>query len=373
MRTKVTTVISLFCLSFFFFAAGTVEAAALPSGERDSSWKELVAKAQKEGTVSIYVSAVPAAARTAVQQAFKKKYGINIEYTPAAAGELVQKFKTETTAGLHLVDVMHTGNTQFINLIEPLHVTVPLEPLLVLPEVTTPSKWRGGKLPFVDSEKHAIMVMLLANNFYAINTDLVKANEIKSTFDVLNPKWKGKIIMQDPSVPGNGNDWFAFTTLNILGAEKAEKFMQDLAKQDPIVTRDSRQLVESVAQGKYQLGIGASVAQVVSFIESGARVAFANVTEPRQLSPGAGVIYTFKKVPHPHATKLFINWFLSQEGNAVYAPAHGYPPTRIDVSTESFVPALIPGPNDIVPTEEYMLKKGELMKNAARIFGTLRK
>ncbi len=373
MRPRVTTMIGLICFSLFFFAAGPLKAATAPKGEGDASWKELVAKAQKEGTVSIYVSAVPAAARTAVQQAFKKKYGINIEYTPASAGELVQKFKTEMTAGLHLADVMHTGNTQFINLIGPLNVTVPLEPLLVLPEVTDPAKWRGGKLPFVDSEKHAIMAMLLANNFYAINTDLVKANEIRSTLDLLHPKWKGKIIMQDPSVPGNGNDWFAFTTLNIMGAEKTDKFMLDLVKQEPAVTRDSRQLVEAVAQGKYPLGIGASVAQVVSFIESGARVDFAKVNEPRQLSPGAGVIYTFKKVPHPHAAKLFINWFLSREGNAIYAPAHGYPPTRLDVSTDSFVPALIPGPNDIVPTEEYMLKKGELMAKSAKLFGNLRK
>ena len=53
MRTRVTTVISLLCLSFFFFAAGTMKATAAPTGEGDSSWKELVAKAQKEGTVSI--------------------------------------------------------------------------------------------------------------------------------------------------------------------------------------------------------------------------------------------------------------------------------------------------------------------------------
>lgn len=372
MRRGVIFITGTLCLFLLFLAVSGMKAEAAPMGEFEARWKDLVAKAQKEGTVSIYCSAVPVAARSLVQQAFKKKFGINVEYTPASGGEIVQKYSTELTAGMHLVDVMHTGNTQFSNLVGPMNVTVPMEPLFMLPEVTDNAKWRGGKLPWVDAEKHALMVILLANCFYIVNTDMIKEDSIKSTLDVLNPKWKGKIILQDPGIPGNGNDWFSFTLLNILGMDRGEKFMRDLVKQDPTVVRDSRQITEGVARGKYQVGIGCSVAQVVEFIKSGAHLAFAKINEPRQLSPGAGVIYTFKEVPHPNARKLFINWFLSREGNALYAPAHGYPPLRADVSTDDFIPALIPGPKDILPSEEYTLKKGDLMKLSGAIFSGLR-
>ncbi len=372
MKKGVNIITSLFCLFFLCLAFSGMGAEASPAGDWEVKWKDLVEKAQKEGTVSIYCANVPVSARVAVQQAFKKKFGINVEYTPTAGGEIVQKYTTEHKAGLTLVDVMHTGNTQFTNSIGPMNVTIPLEPFLMLPEVVDQAKWRGGKLPFVDKDKHAFMVVLLANNFYIINADLVKDDEIKSTLDILNPKWKGKIVLQDPGVPGNGNDWYTFTLLHILGMERGEKFMRDFAKQNPTVVRDNRLLVEGVARGKYPVGVGCSVSQVVDFIKTGARLAFAKVNQPRLLTPGAGVIFTFKEVPHPNAAKLFINWFLSREGSSVYAPAHGYPSLRVDVPTENFIPALIPGPNDILPTEEYTLKKGELMKPGGAIFSSVR-
>lgn len=372
MRRGVAIITSLFCLLFLLLVVDGIKAEASPAGDLEVRWKDLVEKAQKEGTVSIYCANVPVSARTAVQQAFKKKFGINVEYTPTAGGEIVQKYTTEHMAGLNLVDVMHTGNTQFTNSFEPMNVTLPMEPFLMLPEVADQAKWRGGKLPFVDKQKHAFMVVMVANNLYIINPDLVKDGELKSTLDILNPKWKGKIVLQDPGVAGNGNDWFTFTLTTILGMERGEKFMRDFAKQDPTVVRDNRLLVEGVARGKYPVGIGCSVSQVVDFIKSGARVAFAKVNQPRLLTPGAGVIFTFKEVPHPNARKLFINWFFSREGGSIYAPVHGYPSLRLDVSTDDFIPALIPGPNDILPTEEYTLKKGELMKLGGAIFSGLR-
>ena len=69
-------------------------------------------------------------------------------------------------------------------------------------------------------------------------------DQIKTTLDVLNPIFKGKIIVQDPGVPGNGNDWFSHTIANILGMERGEKFMHELLKLDPTVVRDSRQITE---------------------------------------------------------------------------------------------------------------------------------
>jgi len=373
MRKTVAIIAGLAFFALLFVAGRDVQAAAAPRGDGEAKWQELVREAQKEGTVNIYANAIPAAARTEVQQAFKKKYGIGVEYTPGGGGELVQKFKAETTAGLHVVDIMHTGSTTFLNLMKPLKATIPIEPLLMLPEVLDPTKWRGGNLPFADTEKHAFIVMLLANNFYCYNPNVVKETEIKSTLDMLNPQWKGKIVMQDPGIPGNGTDWYSFTVLSLLGPERGEKYMRDLAKQAPTIVRDSRQITEGVARGKYLVGIAASVAQVVDFIKTGAPLAFAKVNEPRPLTPGSGTIYTFKEVPHPNARKLFINWFLSREGSSIYAPAHGYPSTRLDVSTKSFLPALIPAPNDIMPTEEYNLRQGPLMKQAAAIFSAVEK
>ncbi len=342
-----------------------------PVSSKETEWEALVKAAQQEGTLNVYAGTVPAGARTAAQQAFKQKYGINIEYTPGLDSEIVQKFKAELGAGLHIVDVMQTGPTVVVNDIKPLNVTTPMEPLLVLPEVLDQTKWVGGHLPFFDTDKHALMIMLVVNNFFAVNKDSVKENEITATSDLLDPKWKGQIDMLDPSIPGNAAEWFTHTMVNVMGNEKGEKFMRELVKQEPVISRDNRQLTEWVARGKYRVGIGISQAMVAELLDAGAPLAFADIKEPRGLSPGAGVVYSFKNVPHPSARKLFVNWFFSKEGSSIYAPAHGYPSSRVDVPTQSFASSFIPRQGDIMPDEKYMLKKNELMKVAGEIFGGL--
>ncbi len=347
-------------------------AAQKPAATQKSDWDKMVETARSEGTVAVYAGTIPAPMRTAVQEAFKQKYGINVEFTVAGGNEIAQKFKAETNAGLHLVDLMQLGSTSLTNFIQPMHVTVPIEPLLVLPDVIDPGKWREGKLPFADAERHMFMATLLANNFIVTNNEAVKESDITSTPDLLNPKWKGKIVIQDPGLAGNGNDWFSFTIINILGAEKGEAFMRNLVKQEPVLSRDSRQMTEWVARNKYSIAIAPSMSMAVEFIRNGAPISFARVKEPRSLSPGSGVISTFKEVPHPNAAKLYINWLLSKEGSTVFAPAYGYPSTRVDVPTDSFIPAMIPAPGDVIPDPDYELKKGELLKLAAEIFAGLR-
>ncbi len=373
MNKTVKLITSFICFLSLFFVAPDSRGATVAKGVDSKEWKELVTRAQKEGTVSVYSAFVPAGARSAVQQAFKKKFDINVEYTPGTGAEIEQKFKTEYATGLRLTDLFHVGSIEFRDFIKPMKVSVPLEPLLMLPDVVEPAKWKGGRLPFLDAEKHALTLILLVDNFYAINTDLVKMDEIKSTLDVLNPKWKGKIVLVDPSVPGNSNEWFAHTILKVLGRERGEKFMRDLLKQEPTVVRDSRQAAEWVARGKHPLVIGASVSQPVDFIKNKAPIAFARLNEPNFITAAAGIFVTFKEAPHPNAAKLFINWLASREGSSIYAPAHGYPSVRTDVSTEGFVPAIIPGPNDrLSDTEEYMAEKAKLMKLAVEIFGGAR-
>jgi len=369
MRGGVVVSSGFLGLLFLLFAAQAIGGAAPPKGVESKEWKELVARAQKEGTVSVYSTYLPAETRNVVQQAFKKKYGINVEYTAGSGGEIAQKFKTEWNAGLRIVDLFHVGIIEFRDMIKPMKVTVPIEPFLMLPEVVDPAKWKGGRLPFLDADKHAFMLVLLADNFYVINTDLVKMDEIRSTLDVLDPKWKGKIVLLDPTIPGNSNAWFVHTIARILGRERGEQFMRDLLKQEPTILRDSRQAVEGVARGKYPLVIGASVTQPVEFIKNGAQIAFAKLNEPSYITAGT-VMFAIKEVPHPNAAKLFINWLASREGSSVYAPSHGYPSARLDVSTEGFVPVIIPGANDrSSDTEEYMAERAKFMKLAVEIFG----
>ncbi len=338
-----------------------------------NEWEDLVAAAQKEGVVVIATSLRPEA-RDASTKAFRDKYGIDVEWVVGRGAEVAAKIIAERNAKLYFEDIGFIGGTTFSNDLKPLGYAPSLEPMLVLPEVKDPAKWRGSQIPYVDKDKSAIIVSLMSLPFYHRNTDLVKDNEITTTLDLINPKWKDKIVVSDPSTAGNGNSWFAWTLVGVLGRDKGMQFMKDLVAEKPMVTRNERLLVEWVARGKYAIGVAPSTAVPAEFMRAGAPIAFIDVKEPRCLGFGSNLVNAFNNAPHPNAAKLFLNWVLSKEGGAVFAPASEYPSTRVDVSTEGFQPLLIPRPDDVFPEtkyENYLGTKGDLRKPAEELFASL--
>lgn len=336
-------------------------------------WETLVAAAQKEGTLVIVANMIPKA-RDALTSAFRSKYGINVEWVVGRPAELVAKIKAERNAGLSSFDVGFLGRTPLVNDIKPMGIALPLEPMLVLSEVKDPKNWRRGNIPYMDKDKIGIDVCLFANSLYHRNVNMVGENEILASLDLLNPKWKEKMVMSDPSISGAANAWFTWLVVGILGKEKGLQFMKDLVAQKPVMMRDERLLTESVAKGKYAIGIAPSMSAPAEFIQMGAPIAFIDVKEPRSLSAGWAVISAFKDAPHPAAARLFVNWLLSKEGGTIFAPAAGYASTRVDVPPEGILPIMVPRAGDEDPeldTPNYIQMKGDMQKVAAEIFAPL--
>lgn len=331
----------------------------------ERAWDKLVADAQREGSVAIYSSARPGA-REATTRAFKEKYGINLEWVAGRQQELIAKIKRERAAGLYLVDAMLSSPENIVSDLKPMNIFLPLRPQLILSEVADNSKWLKDQVPFF--EDIAIKTTILATEYRAINKSLVKEGEITSTPDLLQPKWKGKIALGDPSISGAANDWFVN---EVFVLRRGLDFMQDLAKQEPAITRDQRLMAEWLAHGKYSIMLGNSSDIVMGLIREGAPVAFVETKEPRVLTFAANLILVTKDAPNPNAAKLFLNWFLSKEGSSVYSRGIEMPSTRKDVSTEGFLPFRLPRPEDIDPlaVEGYLQKKGESYDVAARILG----
>ena len=136
---------------------------------------------------------------------FKSLFGINVEHVAGRSGQIATRLQTERQAGIYLMDVLMTGAGTASQVLYPQKMIAPIKPHLVLPEVVDPSKWKLGKLSFIDPEEMYVMrVFSRLESLLFINTDHVKAEEIRSAKDLLNPRWSGKISMDDPSVGGSG-------------------------------------------------------------------------------------------------------------------------------------------------------------------------
>ncbi|MBI4334416.1 MAG: extracellular solute-binding protein [Chloroflexi bacterium] len=381
MKSKyyLVPVFSLLLLLLFFPAcreaapAPPQQAASQKGDARETwqpAWDKLLAEARKEEKVVIYYGG-SLEARTALSGAFKQKYNIDLDFVAGRSPEMPPRIQKERQAGLYLADVAMLGWSPYVTALEPMNVTDPIEPLTVLPEVRDTSKWLRGKLPLLDEKGHALALYMQPSSFHLFNKDSVKKGEVSGVRDLLNPKWKGKIVMVDPTTTGPAIGWYQVVLRNILGAQEGRAYMKELSKNIDVLTRDYRQMVEWVARGKYPIGLATRYDEIAAFIKEGAPIEIIDTDEPRVLMPGWGLLNVIKDRPHPNATQVFVNWLLTPEGLSEIVTSAGYPPTRIDVATKGVGPALLPRPADVFTTKEIALEQLDLISTAKEDFAAL--
>jgi len=343
--------------------------AAQPSGQPVTDWDRLVEAAKREGTVSV-IGPTGDDRRTVLTEPFEKKYGITVEFLGDNGPGVPPRISSERGAGLYLWDLFVGGTTTCLESLAPMGVLHPLEPVLLLPEVTDPASWRGGQLEFVDDARSILAMTPFQRGTLFINPNLVRADEIKSYRDLLDPKWKGKLVIDDPRKAGAGQATFTFFYRHPeLGAD----FIRALARQEPLILRDYLQQLDGVGQGRYPLVIGSSDAIAEQRIKSGVPIA---IVDPRQIkegsdvSPASGALTLFNNQPHPNAARLYVNWLLSKEGQTAFAQGTGYISSRVDVPTDHTFPWRVPMPGAVKTyDQEAMVVKDEVLPFVTEIFG----
>ena len=332
---------------FVLFAAG-----GLHAGEAKLSspveWEKTVEAAKKEGKV---VVSIPASTelRRGIEKVFKQRFGIEPELNVGRAASIVGRIQQEAKSGVPGFDVHMGGGESMVSGLLSEGILAPLEPAMILREVKEPSNWWGGHI-WLDNAKRYIY----ASHAYQVeliwcNTDYVKPEEIRSLNDLLNPKWAGKIGYLDPRTPGAGSSMWSF-----LWKLKGEDYLKKLAGQKLYLGRDQRVLAESLARGKIALVVGLSYYSLLPFAKAGLPVK--SISTPRDemyVSGGSGNVTIIKGAPHPNASKVFLNWFLGQEGQETYSRAMGQGTRRLDVDTQWLKEFGVIAAKDNLTTDQY--------------------
>ena len=307
-----------------------------------ADWEMTLRKAREEGEVAVCGVGVAAGLKD-YAKLFKEKFGINLLITSGRTSEMAPKLLQERRNGLYLQDVMITGQNSMIETLKPAGAFDPLEPFLVLPEVTDQKLWYDGRFNWADEGHYIFNFALSPIHMVFINTNIVKPEEIRSYYDVLNPKWKDKILINDPTTAGVGNISFSAMLYNAL---VDEEFFRKLAAQKNIMTRDQDLQGNWLAQGKYPIALWLSSGAIAKYMEAGAFVKpIFDVKEGTVAGSAGSGLSVLNKAPHPNAAKVFVNWFLSREGQAIVQKSVRKQTRRIDVSTEGLNPieTRIPG------------------------------
>jgi ABC-type Fe3+ transport system substrate-binding protein len=313
---------------FTLLGAGELHAGeAKPSSAVE--WEKTVEAAKKEGRV---VVSIPASAelRKGIEKVFKQRFGIEAELNVGSAASIVGKIRQESKSGASYFDVHMGGGESMITGLLSESISAALEPAMMLKEIKDPKSWWGGHIWLDNAKRYIYASQAYQVELIWCNTDHARPEEIRSLNDLLNSKWSGKIGYLDPRNPGAGSSMWSF-----LWKLKGEDYLEKLAGQKLFLSRDQRVLAESLAKGKIALVVGLSYYTFVPFAKAGLPVK--PISTPRDevyVSGGSGNVAIIKGGPHPNATKVFVNWFLGQEGQETYSRAMGQVTRRLDVDTQ---------------------------------------
>jgi iron(III) transport system substrate-binding protein len=328
--------------------ASAPSAAAAPT-DAAAEWEQTVAAAKTEGRLVI-LGHPTSQIREGLTEGFQRKYPeIKVEYQGLSGAQVSTRVFNERQAGQYLVDLALSGTTTSLGLIEGGAVD-PLPAYLQGPETRDTSNWLGGKLDFADeSGQYNLVFIYNLNTILAYNPGLVARGEVQSYRDLLNPKWRGKIAMNDPRIAGKAASTAAFLyTTEGLGKE----YLVQLFEHGIMFSRDDRQVLDWVVRGQYPLTLAPSESAATDLRSKGVTVEIlgaGDIKEGSFLGAGSGTLVVMNRAPHPNAVKVYLDYLLSWEGQHAYSQAAGFPSRRLDVPTDHLPPYMVARPGTQYP------------------------
>lgn len=267
-----------------------VKQAALYEGA--DRYERLVKAAKKEGEVMVYTS-MQVDDLAPITAAFEKKYGIKVKVWRGSAVKALQRVVTEARARHYEVDVVETNGPEM----EALHrekilqkVKSPYQADLIPQALTSHGEWTGTRM-----------------NVYtlAYNTELVKKADLpKSYYDLLDPKWKGKLGIEATNI-----DWFAGVVTDLGEAKGLQLFRDISAKNGFSVRIGNTLLAQLVAMGEVSMGLTIYNYKAEQMKRAGAPIDWFVI--PPAIARPNGIAVT-RHAAHPNAAVLFFDFMLNE-------------------------------------------------------------
>ncbi len=262
----------------------------------DPAWQKVIDAAKTEGSINLYNTASESQNKK-LQAAWDKAYPkIKLTITHGV-GELPARVSSELQSGTPGADAFLWS--------DPAWFTRNEQYLADLSDVPSAKEWPkdGWALP-----NKAIVATMLPYSMVVWNTDTFP-NGFKKWDDLLAPEVKGKLgVRSEVTVSIAGY-------LDFMETKLGEKYLTSLAAQKPKFYSSSIPLLQAVASGELgvsNIGVPATVQDLKS---KGAPIDFA------YMDPGFGFQHAgaaFAKAKHPNAARVFMNWFMTKNGQTVY-------------------------------------------------------
>jgi iron(III) transport system substrate-binding protein len=316
-----------FILAATFFLAFSAELFAQSAG--------LIEAAKKEGGKVVAYGSLESEAFDAVKAGFEKKTGLELQYWRASGTKTMERAVSEYRSGKPLYDAILL-NANVARLVSK-------EGMLAKYDSPSAAQFAKEAIdPVLGPSYRNVIIGVIYNK-----SMLSPAEAPKTLEDLARPQFKGKIAMPDPAQHVTTTQWLA-NLQKVIGQEKADKFIRDLASQKPILVESFIPSAERVTGGEVPLAI-TYVIYAYTYPQKGAPVDYVRLG--KMMGDGHYALLG-NKSPHPNAGKAFIDYLLGEDSARILAKMGEF------VNRKGIYPPL-PDADKIqfVPMEDFSIKE----------------
>lgn len=312
--------------------AETTETAATEAAEEaveETSYEDLVAAAQEEGSLVFY------GANSYLQDAadnFAEEFGINVEFTQLGETEMIEKVTAECESGAVNADVVCAQDTYRVS--------------AELINTGYAENWSNSRIgEILGDDDCTMMVWYYDTKSFMYNDELVGEKWLTNLWRITDPQYKGLFTFKDPAAEGVNYDMLTMLTSDTYASalEEAYKdyygkdielttdnagweFIKMLFENGVILTTSDSTCAATVgALGQADTWVGYFSTQRYSTQEDkGIQLSY----DYESCAPFAGYAYPVYAIvlngcAHPNAAKLFAEWLLSENGWAAFETYYG--------------------------------------------------
>jgi iron(III) transport system substrate-binding protein len=267
----------------------------------------LITAAKKEGVLVWYTSADLQLAEL-VGKAFERKYpGVTARVERAGGERIFTRVAQEYAAGIHTADSVSTGDASQFLAWKRQGLLAAYVPEDVVRHIPAEHRDPDG---FYATARSSLCVI-------GYNTDMVKREEAPKSFaDLLDPKWKGKIVKAHPSYSGT-----IMTSTYQMVRELGWPYLEKLAAQQVMQVQSATDTPKKILLRERPVMADGNEYNVHLLKEAGKPIEPVYATEgsPFIVQPSA----IFSAAPHPNAARLFQNYLFSVEAQQLFVDAGG--------------------------------------------------
>jgi iron(III) transport system substrate-binding protein len=287
--------LTLALLAVLAVAASGASGAGTAGPASKAKWAEIVAKAKKEGSVTIYSAQAPTNLQ-AMAAKFKEKYGITVSVNRQIDSVMVTQINAEIGTGKVLADLWVQASKNYVlGALENKWAVDAVGPDLYAKRYDRSKFAKPGKAFIVGT---AVLGM-------AWNTQAYPKG-LKDIPDLLDPVLKGKVGIPQPT-SASFVDWYLW-----LEATYGKTFLQKLADQKPRIYLSSLPMLQAVVSGEISAAPFVP-GQALDLKKQGAAVDFKLANKGKTWNaPFWGLI--LKQAPHPNAAQLLADFLVTKEG-----------------------------------------------------------